>query len=695
MGGEGANWIGQAPFTNEAHVFQNLGDGTYYHSGLLAIRAAAAARVNITYKILFNDAIAMTGGQPHDGPLDPALISRQVAAEGARKIVVVTDEPDKYPAQVDFAPGTTVRPRADLDAVQRELRQVPGLTVLIYDQTCAAEKRRRRKRGLYPDPPKRAFINDRVCEGCGDCSEKSRCVAVKPLETEFGRKRQIDQSDCNKDFSCINGFCPSFVTVHGSGLLKRMAEPAASGGTDTDAPLPEPALPEIHGSYHILVTGIGGTGVITVGAIIGMAAHIEGKSCSVLDSTGLAQKNGAVMSHICLAARDDERHAVRIARGGADALIGCDIVVAASDEAVSRLNPRSGRAVVNEHVQPTSDFIRDADLRFDSPDLLQAIEQAASGKVETVDATGLATSLMGDAMATNLFMLGFAWQKGVIPLSMASLIRAIELNGVAVDVNKRTFAWGRRAAVDLVDVIAAATPKRNPPPVPMTLDAVIEHRADELVRYQSAAYADRYRALVAATDQTDEAPGCEFSMAVARNLYKLMAYKDEYEVARLFSDGEFRRKLSRQFAPGYKLEFHLAPPLLAKRDPVTQELKKRSYGSWLLPAFGLLARAKILRGTWADPFGYTRERRLERQLVIDYEAMIRKIAGRLTADNREIAIKLAEIPQLIRGYGHVKDRHLTAALKQRDALLQEFERVNSGQVSRGSADPSALAVSSG
>ena len=440
MGGEGVNWIGQSPFTTERHVFQNLGDGTYAHSGLMAIRAAAAASVNITYRILYNDAVAMTGGQPVEGAMTVPQIAQQVAAEGARRVVVVADEPGKYPKHAGFPAGVVIHHRDDLDAVQRELRDIAGLTVLIYDQTCAAEKRRRRKRGKFPDPPERVFINDAVCEGCGDCSDKSNCIAVLPVETELGRKRRIDQSSCNKDFSCLKGFCPSFVTVRG-------ATPRKLGGLAANdslfAGLPEPKAQPLQRPYSILVTGVGGTGVVTLGALLGMAAHLEGKGCTVLDISGLAQKNGAVMSHVRLAPQPEDLYAVRVASGGADVLLACDPVVAASPAALSRIQTGVTKAIINSHAQPTAAFIFKPDIDFETAKMLQTIKTAA-GDGDSIDATGLAAALMGDSIAANLFMLGYAFQKGAVPLSLGAIERAVELNGVAVDTNKRSFAWPPR-----------------------------------------------------------------------------------------------------------------------------------------------------------------------------------------------------------------------------------------------------------
>jgi len=670
MGGEGVTWIGQAPFTDEPHVFQNLGDGTYYHSGLMAIRAAAAAGVNITYKILYNDAVAMTGGQPHDGPLGVPDIVRQVAAEGARRVVVVSDEPEKYPANV-FVPGTAVRHRDELDAVQRELRDTPGLTVLVYDQTCAAEKRRRRKRGLYPDPPKRVFINDAVCEGCGDCSDKSNCVSVKPLETALGRKRQIDQSSCNKDFSCLKGFCPSFVTVHG-GTLRKPARQGLRLVKDPFEHLPVPAVPALTEPFGILVTGIGGTGVITVGALIGMAAHLEGRGCSVLDFTGLAQKNGAVMSHIRLAPRPEDIHAVRIAGGGANLLLGCDMVVAAGPEALSRVEAGVTRAVINAAVQPTAAFVANGDIDFGVDAMREAIRDAAGGTVSFVDGTGLATALIGDSIATNLFMVGYAWQRGLIPLSLEAIHRAIELNGVAVEVNKRTLAWGRLAAHDPAEVEAQARPlMREERRGEQTLDQLVAHRTALLTDYQDEAYAARYRAFVAevaAAEQARAKGRTALTAAVARSLAKLMAYKDEYEVARLYVSDDFWNKIHAQFEGDIRIELNLAPPLLSRRDPRTGELQKRPFGRWVFGAFRILARFKRLRGTRWDVFGRTAERRTERRLIDDYRELIRELLTDLGPRNHAVAVELAALPEHIRGYGHVKERSIARA-KQREAEL--------------------------
>ena len=676
MGAEGVPWIGQAPFTDEKHIFANLGDGTYFHSGLLAIRAAVAAKVNMTYKILYNDAVAMTGGQRHDGPLDPAMISRQLAAEGVKPIVVVTDEPEKYPHGTNWAPGITIRHRDELDAVQKELRQLPGVSALIYDQTCASEKRRRRKKNEYPDPAVRTVINEMVCEGCGDCSVKSNCLSVEPLETEFGRKRLINQSSCNKDFSCLKGFCPSFITVEGGRLKKGRS--AAKTGDDFPA-LPEPTLPAPHGQYGVLVTGIGGTGVITIGQILAMAAHLEAKGVSVLDMSGLAQKYGAVMSHVQLAPTPEALSATRIDTGGASLVIGCDLVVTASTDAIAKMATGRTRAVVNASVTPTAEFVRNPNWQLPGSDLQHDIEEAC-GRAGTafLGATQLAAGLMGDAIATNMLMLGYAYQKGWIPVSAASLERAIELNGVAVEFNRQSFVWGRRAAVDLERVERIARPAEVialGEHLSRTLDELTERRVKFLTGYQNAAYAERYRKLVERVRQREKeiAGSTKLTEAVARYYAKLLAYKDEYEVARLHADGALEQKIAGMFEGDYKVVFHLAPPLLARHDPMTGEPRKIRFGAWMLPVFRLLKSLRGLRGTAFDPFGYTDERRTERALIGEYEADVERLLAKLTPANHSLAVQIAAVPDDIRGFGHVKTRHLAAARKKHDELFARFD----------------------
>ncbi|HSA71735.1 MAG TPA: indolepyruvate ferredoxin oxidoreductase family protein [Burkholderiales bacterium] len=675
MGAEGAPWIGQAPFTSEKHIFANLGDGTYFHSGILAIRAAVAAKVDMTYKILYNDAVAMTGGQRHDGPLDPPIISRQLAAEGVKPIVVVTDEPEKYPHATQWAAGVTVRHRDELDAVQRELRETKGVSALIYDQTCASEKRRRRKRNEYPDPAKRVVINEMVCEGCGDCSVKSNCLSVEPLETEFGRKRTINQSSCNKDYSCLKGFCPSFVTVEGGRL--RRGRSASRPVEEAFPSLPEPAIPALKSSYGILVTGIGGTGVITIGQIVGVAAHLEGKGVSVLDMSGLAQKYGAVMSHVQVAASPEHMHATRIPTGGADLVLGCDLVVAASTEAMEKMAPARTRALVNASVTPTAEFVRNPNWQLPGTDLQKDVADSCKQAV-FVPAAEVASGLMGDAIATNMFMLGYAYQKGWIPISAASLERAIELNGVAVDFNKKSFLWGRRAAVDLERVKRIAIPADVIPieqHLSRNLEELVERRVKFLAEYQDAAYAARYRALVEKTGklEKDRVNSTKLTEAVARYYAKLLAYKDEYEVARLHADAGFRAKIEGMFEGDYRVVYHLAPPLLARKDPTSGEPRKIRFGAWMLPVFKALSSMRFLRGTALDPFGYTEERRTERALIREYEATVERLLARLTAQNHALAVQIASIADEIRGFGHIKARSIDPARKKRDELLARFE----------------------
>jgi indolepyruvate ferredoxin oxidoreductase len=676
MGAEGVTWVGQAPFTNEKHVFTNLGDGTYFHSGILAIRAAVSAKVNITYKILFNDAVAMTGGQEFDGPLTPAIISRQIAAEGVGPIIVVTDEPEKYPAGYEWAPGVTVRHRSELMDVQRELRDQPGVSAMIYDQTCASEKRRRRKRNEYPDPAKRAVINEAVCEGCGDCSVQSNCLSVEPLETELGRKRQINQSSCNKDFSCTTGFCPSFVTVEG-GALKKPKK--AEGSNKAELPdLPTPRIPTTEQPFGILVTGIGGTGVVTVGQILAMAAHVEGKGSSVLDMSGLAQKGGPVMSHVRLADRQEDIHSTRVGTGAADLVIGCDLIVTASRDALSRMGDGRSWAMINSTASSTAAFVKNPDWQFPGVAAKAEISKACGADhVDFIDAGQIATALMGDSIATNMFMLGYAWQKGRVPLGESAIVKAIELNAVSVAFNKAAFQWGRQAAHDAGAVQRLAAPakviefKRT-----QTLDEIVGKRVALLTSYQDAAYANRYKSFVDAARAAETAvvgnQALRLTEAVARYFYKLMAYKDEYEVARLYTDGAFKEKIAGMFEGDITLKFHLAPPLFAKHD-AQGHLIKQEFGPWMMKAFGLLAKMKGLRGGAFDIFGRTAERRMERALIGAYRQTVSSLLPKLTAENLARAVAIASIPEDIRGYGHVKERHLTAAREKEAALVAAFD----------------------
>ncbi|MBI2311955.1 MAG: indolepyruvate ferredoxin oxidoreductase family protein [Betaproteobacteria bacterium] len=674
MGGEGAAWIGQAPFTDTKHVFANLGDGTYFHSGLLAIRAAVAANVSITYKVLYNDAVAMTGGQPLDGQLTVPQITRQLHGEGVKRIAVVSDEPEKYPGDAGFAPGVTVHHRDELDALQRELREVPGVTAIVYDQTCAAEKRRRRKRGKFPDPARRVFINELVCEGCGDCGVKSNCVSVVPVETEFGRKRAIDQSACNKDFSCLKGFCPSFVTVEGGRL--RRGKAVAAGGVDFGA-LPEPRLPDTREPFGILITGIGGTGVVTIGALLGMAAHLEGKGVTVLDMAGLAQKNGAVMSHVRIADSQDSIHAVRIAAGEANAVVACDILVAVSPEALAKMQAGLTRAAVNTARSFTGDFAHNPDLRFPENAMeREIIDAVGEGNAHFLDGTRLASALMGDAIATNLFMLGYAWQQGLIPVSEAALMKAIELNGVTVEANRQSFRWGRLAAHDPGAVAKLVSPaERGEHRLSGTLDELIERRASYLTAYQDTSYTRRYLELVRKVRDAEQriAKGVHaLTESVARYYFKLLAYKDEYEVARLHTDPKFLGRIDETFEGDYEIRFHLAPPLLSRPDPLTGEPRKQAYGPWMLKAMEFLARLKFLRGTAFDPFGRSEERRMERRLITEYERTVAELLAGLSPEKLDLACDIASLPEQIRGFGPVKRRSVEAAKKSERELLAAF-----------------------
>ena len=672
MGGEGVTWVGEAPFVGENHVFANLGDGTYFHSGLLAIRQSIAAGVNITYKILYNDAVAMTGGQKHDGELGVDQIAAQMLAEHAKKVVVLTEDLARYKS-VAMPAGVRLLDRSHLDEIQTEFAATPGCTVIIFDQTCAAEKRRRRKRGQMADPDRRIFINPAVCEGCGDCSVQSNCVSVEPIETEFGRKRRINQSSCNKDYSCIKGFCPSFVTIDGAEVKKSRAEFSLDGVADPVIPAPG------HG-FNIMVTGIGGTGVLTVSALLGTAAHIEGLASTTADMAGLAQKGGAVYSHVRIAASNDDLLSPRIMAGSADLVLACDAVVAADKPTQSLMVPERTAVVANADVAPTSDFVRNRDFDFRSAQVERAIRKASNPNAcDFVAADTVATALLGDAIGSNILLMGYAWQKGLIPLKRESIEAAIDLNGVAIPFNKRAFALGRLLATrpDQVLALVEATKGPQPEPPATTLDEMIARREADLLLYQDAAYARRFRRTV---DLAREAGGDALAEAVAKSLYKLMAYKDEYEVARLYSDGRFRAAYDAQFAGGAPRVL-LAPPLLSRIDPATGRPKKISFGPWVFKAFGVLAKLKGLRGSALDPFGYSEERRHERADISAFEDEVQRLCERVNPANIGLAIAIAKLPMDVRGFGPVKAKARDEVQKRREALWAKF----SGAVEKAAA----------
>ncbi len=691
MGGEGSNWIGQSPYTSLPHIFQNIGDGTYFHSGLLSIRACVAANVNITFKVLVNGAVAMTGGQPIEGePMEGEItcpeIAHQLAAEGVKKIVVASNEPEKY-ARGIFPDGVTVHHRDQLIRIQKELRETEGVTALVYDQTCAAEARRLRKRGEFPDPDRRIVINELVCEGCGDCSVQSNCISIEPVETEFGRKRRINQSSCNKDYSCVNGYCPSFASVTG-GTLRKAERGGASADEAQFAVLPEPVLPALETPYSVLLAGIGGTGVVTVGAILSMAAHLEGKGVSELDVTGLSQKNGPVSSHVRVAASPEAIHATRIGVGGADLLLGCDIVTATNVEHMPKLGART-TAILNSHVTPTAEFATNADLDL-STDAMERATTAACGEdsVHVIDATGLATALMGDAVYTNMFLLGVAVQQGRVPVGLPALHRAIELNGRAAAQNQQALAWGRLWAHDRSAVEAAARPllrDGQTAGLAETCEELVAKRVPFLTDYQNARYAKRYQKLVDRVAERERAvaPGEQgLSRAVARYYFKLMAIKDEFEVARLYTDGSFEEQLAQQFEGDYEVKLHLAgdhflffAPGLAPRDPDTGRARKFSIpSSVMFPIFNATRRLKFLRGTPLNPFGYRAHRKLERQLVKEYEARIGELLEALTPDNHDTAVQIASLPENLRGYDMIKERNLEDVRVKERELLDVFYR---------------------
>ena len=675
MGGEGVPWVGQAPFTKEKHVFANLGDGTYFHSGLLAIRQSIASGVNITYKVLYNDAVAMTGGQQvGERPEGHSVIqiAHSLTAEGVSRLVVVTDEPEKYTV-AKLPAGVQVHHRDELDRIQREFREIEGTSAIIYDQTCATEKRRRRKRGTMVDPAVRVVINDLVCEGCGDCSVKSNCLSVEPLETEFGRKRTINQNTCNKDTSCLKGFCPSFVTVEGGQLKKRAKDKAPSPFTLGEIPVPQ--LPAIHGAFGIVVAGVGGTGVITIGQLLGMAGHIEGKGIVTQDSAGLAQKGGATWSHVLIGEQMDDIRTTKVSMAGADLVIGCDPIVAAGKETVLRMREGRTHVALNSHSTPTAAFVKNANWANPSEACAAEIVHAVGpAGVSAFNADVAATKLMGDSIYTNPMMLGYAWQKGWIPLGMESLMRAIELNGVAVDNNKAAFEWGRRAAHDWasVEVLLSAAPQVIEFKKRESLESLVARRVEFLTAYQNEAYAHEYKAFVERV-RAAEAPLGKSTLteAVARYLFKLMAYKDEYEVARLHTETGFEQKIAAMFEGDYKVNYHLAPPLTSKRNE-KGELQKRKFGPAMHLGFRVLARLKGLRGTPLDIFGRTEERRTERALIGEYRASIEEVLARLDTGNLALATDIARIPEQIKGYGHVKERHLAAARIQWDKLMAEW-----------------------
>ena len=687
MGAEGTTWAGLGHFSDLPHLFTNIGDGTYYHSGLLAIRQAVASGVNITYKILYNDAVAMTGGQPVDGPISVQQISYQLYGESIRRIALVSDSPEKFDLK-EFAPGVTLDHRDDLDRVQRELRELEGTTVIIYEQVCGTEKRRRRKRGLLVDPPKRALINSRVCEGCGDCGVKSNCLSVQPLETDFGRKRKIDQSACTKDFSCVKGFCPSFVTVEGGELRKpetntQFSEAALQPLFDR---LPEPEVATSDSGYSMLIGGIGGTGVVTTSSLLGIAAKLDGKACRLLDDTGLAQKFGAVYSHLTVADSDDRLHAARIGVAGCDLLISADLVTSSGDRALSRLKPGECRAVANRHETVTGAFTLDTESRVPGDQLVANLKAVcASDAVTICEATELSRRLIGDTIGANSLLLGVACQRGWLPVSATRLEQAIELNGVGVANNLRVFRMGRLLAHDpakVAELLAVDEPTRAAliegqfkDTVPVSLAEVVDQMAAELSRYQNKRLAKRYRKLVKQVEEAENSSAAGMTglaLAAARYYYKVLAIKDEYEVARLYADAGFEKQLADTFTGDYQLRFHLAPPLLSKRNEQTGELQKREFGAWMLPVFKTLSRLKGLRGTPLDLFGYTQERKAERQLIKDYQQLVAEVVKGLNHDNHPLALELLSLPEQVRGYGHVKDASLAEVNQRWQQLVQNW-----------------------
>ena len=692
MGGEGVSWVGQAPFTDEPHVFANLGDGTYFHSGVLAIRQSIAAHVNITYKILYNDAVAMTGGQRVDGILGVAAMTRELHAEGVRQIALVSDDPNKYSQQTDLAPGVQIHHRDRLDSVQKALREVPGCTVLIYEQTCATEKRRRRKRGTAPTLSQRVVINEEVCEGCGDCAVQSNCLSVEPVETELGRKRRINQSSCNQDFSCLKGFCPSLVTVEGGQLRRKQPSPNLPDLQSLPA-LPEPVLPDCTEPYGIVVAGIGGTGVITIGQLLGVAAHLEGKGVVTQEAAGLAQKGGATWSHVQIALQQSAIRTTKVGMAEADLILGCDPIVAAHEATLSVTQRGRTWLALNSHGTPTAAVLHDPAWSFPSAQCNQVLTDAVGPEsLRQIDAVALAERLLGDAIYANPLLLGFAWQMGWVPLQHASIERAFALNGTQVERNLQAFTWGRHAAENPADAARWGVPQQTvqwlgrAPGAPksraatLSLDDLIADRFQRLVSYQDAAYAQRYKDILLRVRKAEQPLSSQkFSQAVARYLYKLMAFKDEYEVARLLTSDAFREQIASQFEGDWRLVYHLSPPMLDHGKDDAGRPLKRSFGPAWRGALRALAWGRKLRGTWLDPLRYTAEHQEARQVLTDYIQAIEQVLPRLTPSNLELACQIAELPEKIKGYGPVRQPHVVAARQQWQTwLAQGFQAESKG-----------------
>jgi len=676
MGGEGANWVGESKFSNRAHVFQNLGDGTYNHSGLMAIRSAIATGTNITYKLLYNDAVAMTGGQAHEGGMDVQTILNEVSGMGVSRIEFVTDDVTRHES-LSLPNGVKLTDRSELQSVQQRLAKVPGVSVLVYDQTCAAEKRRRRKRGLHPDPAKRIVINEAVCEGCGDCGVQSNCVAIAPLETEFGRKRQIDQSACNKDYSCVRGFCPSFVTVSGGALKKPVAN-------KIELPdIPEPTLMPLREPYALMVTGVGGTGIVTIAALIGMAAHLDGLGCGIIDMAGLAQKGGSVVSHVKLAQRPEDITAIRIAPGTADLLIGGDLIVSASNPILAALKNGQAHAVINTHEMMPSDFTTIRDLTLPTEDMHSRILSTANpDSTRFMNATAYARRWLGDSIGSNLFLLGVAWQSGFLPISFIAIDKAIELNNVAVEFNRHAFALGRLWVHDPVKLTPAkevefSNSVKASKPTEKSLDEMLARYVEFLGDYQNPRYAKRYLARLQPLIDSDQSSDKQLSRSAAKGLFKLMSYKDEYEVARLYSNGDFLSRVSDQFEGDYTLSLHLAPPIFSAVSESTGRPIKKHYGPWMFKVFGALAKLKRLRGTPLNVFGYTAERRMEVSLIKEYESHINTVVKHQSADEMFIqtANELLLLPDSIRGFGPVKQASVDKAALEAKTLLHKIQTV--------------------
>ena len=671
MGSEGASWVGESVFSNTDHIFQNMGDGTYIHSGILSIRHAVAAKTKMTFKILYNDAVALTGGQALDGLPTVAQMSRQLESEGVKKIAIITDEPNKYKSRDKFSNNSKVYDRKEIIDVQIKLSQINDTTAIIYDQTCAAEKRRRIKKSILPEPNKKIFINEKVCEGCGDCGIQSNCISIVPVETEYGRKRQIDQSNCNKDYSCVDGFCPSFVSFVGDVKLKTNVNNSLIERINST--ISEPILPEIQQSYGIMIAGIGGTGVVTIGAILATAAQIDGKGSGVLDMTGLAQKGGAVKSFLRIFNDPKEISTIRLSYGDTNLLMGFDLLVANDEEVLKTLDKQKTKSIINSDEIMTGEFTRDKNffLPFDKMKE-NLINILGKNNIDFMPSNTITNKILGDSILSNMFIVGNAYQSGLIPIKANAIEHAIQLNGVSIDENIHAFRLGRHSINMKEEILNLIYEKEK---VITNFDEKFVDRYNFLIKYQNKKYADKYKELVDYVKKCEEKISVDiknFSNAVAINYFKLMSYKDEYEIARLYSDNEFINKINETFEGNFKINYHLSPPIFSTKDKVTGYPLKINFGSWIMILFKFISLFKFLRGTYFDLFGYFEERKIERLLINNYKDRILEICSKLTIENYALAVEIASTPDQIRGFGYIKEKNIEIAKRCEDKLMSAF-----------------------